>query len=376
VTPRERLLAALRGQPVDRVPVWLLFPYHPTGYYVDVRTNPCYVPIFEKSKQCAVMLDRRSPHAPLFAPDVTDQHQEGTEAGWRFNRRALSYRGRQLVSETRRRGTEVRVKKLLESEADLDTLLTFPVNDDPRRVAATLDRQAVRYFAERDEFPLEYGAMMLDLGEPIGFLYHNTNLEEYALWSLACSDKVVAFLDRAMRHYRLEYEYWLKRAAADVYFLVGSELAAPPMVSRETFQRWIVPYARELITMIHAHGKLAIQHYHGQIKQILPDFLTMGPDALHTIESPPTGNCTLPEAFEVVGDRMTLIGNIQYDLFRSLTPAQMREEVGRVLAETRGRRFILSPTAGPYEEQIPQRQIDNYLAFLAAGWELGNRGST
>jgi hypothetical protein len=215
VTPRERLLAALRGQPVDRVPVWLLFPYHPTGYYVDVRTNPCYVPIFEKSKQCAVMLDRRSPRAPLFAPDVTDQHQEGTEAGWRFNRRVLSYRGRQLVSETRCRGTEVRVKKLLESEADLDTLLTFPVNDDPRRVAATLDRQAVRYFAERDEFPLEYGAMMLDLGEPIGFLYHNTNLEEYALWSLACSDKVVAFLDRAMRHYRLEYEYWLKRAAAD-----------------------------------------------------------------------------------------------------------------------------------------------------------------
>jgi hypothetical protein len=371
MTSHERLLAALRGQSVDRVPVWLLFPYHTTGYYVDVRTNPCYVPIFEKSKQYAVMLDRRNPRPSLFAPEVQDREDQGVVDGWQFKRRTLSYGGRQLVSETRHKGNEIVVKKLLETEADLDVLLTFPVNDDPQRIHEELDRQALQYFAERGEFPIEYGAMMLDLGEPIGFLYHNSNLEEYALWSLSCSDKVVAFLDRAMRHYRLEYEYWLRRDAADVYFLVGSELASPPLVSRKTFQRWIVPYARELIAMIHGHGKLAIQHYHGQIKQVLPDFLTMGPDALHTIESPPTGNCTLTDAFEVVGDRITLIGNIQYDLFRSLTPQQMREEVARVLAETRGRRFILSPTAGPYEEQIPQRMIDNYLAFLDAGWELG-----
>jgi len=68
---------------------------------------------------------------------------------------------------------------------------------------------------------------------------------------------------------------------------------------------------------------------------------------------------------------MALIGNVQYDLFRSLTPPQMRAEVQRVLAETRSRRFILSPTAGPYEEHVAQQVTDNYLAFLDAGWEFG-----
>ena len=47
------------------------------------------------------------------------------------------------------------------------------------------------------------------------------------------------------------------------------------MVSRETFQEWIVPYAKELIERIHSRGRYVIQHYHGQIRLILEDFLTM-----------------------------------------------------------------------------------------------------
>lgn len=367
MTARERLLAILSGKPVDRLPIWLLFPYHTTSYYVDVRTNPCYVPIFEKSKECAIMLNRRNTPASLFAPQVTTENRQFQEDGWEVKQRILSFDGKQLCSEERRKSDQIKVKKLLETEADLDILLSFPLNNDPRQVQKELDEKAPTYFREKAEFPEKYGAMMLDLGEPIAFLYHNSNLEEFALWSLCCSDKVEQFLDRAMEVFRLSYSYWLEREAADVYFLVGSELASPPLVSRDTFQRWIVPYAKELIALIHAHGKFAIQHYHGQIKHILPDFLTMAPDALHTIEAPPTGNCTLSEAFAVVGQKIALIGNIQYDLFRSLTPEQMRQEVRNVLKEAKGYRFILSPTAGPYEQQIPSHMIENYMAFLEEG---------
>lgn len=370
---RERLLAVLRGEPSDCVPTWLLFPYHRTSYYVDVRTNPCYVPIFERSRERAVMLDRRNLGAPLFAPGVETCNETFEEAGWTIERRTLRCGGRALVAETRRRDGEVVRKPLLETEADLDTLLTFPVNDDPARVAEALEPGVRAYRAERAEFPPEYGAMMLDLGEPIGFLYGNSHLEAYSLWSLTCPEKVVAFLDRAMHHTRLVYERTLELDLAEVYFLVGSELASPPLVSRATFQSWIVPYAAELIARIHERRKFVIQHYHGQIRHILADFLTMAPDALHTIESPPTGNCTLTQAYDVVGDRIALIGNVQYDLFRSLTPAEMRDEVRRVLDEVAGRRFILSPSAGPYEETISPRMIENYLAFLDAGWDFGAR---
>lgn len=368
MTGRERLFAALAGKPTDRTPIWLLFPYHRAGYYVDVRTNPCYTGVFEKSKECAVMLNRRNPRVSLFAPEVVWGQEKCEQDGWSITRTTLSYGGKSLVGEYRQKGEQIEVKKLLAGEEDLELLLTFPINDCPKRIAAELDRQEPAYLAERADFPEHYGSMMLDLGEPIGFLYGHSDLQEFAVWSLVCSEKVEQFLHGAMRMYRELYRQTLQRNWAEVYFMVGSELASPPLVSRETFQRWIVPFARELIEMIHQHNKFVIQHYHGHIKLILEDFLTMGPDALHTIEAPPTGNCTLTEAYAVLGDRITLIGNVQYDLFRSMSPDQMRQEVRNVLDEVNGRRFILSPSAGPYEETIAPRVTENYLAFLEAGW--------
>ncbi len=153
---------------------------------------------------------------------------------------------------------------------------------------------------------------------------------------------------------------------ADIYFMVGSELASPPLVSRKTFQEWIVPYAQELIALVHSYEKFVIQHYHGQIKEILPDFLTMNPDALHTIEAPPIGNCTLEEAFDIVGDNIALIGNIQYDEFRSMTPEEMTAAVRDLKEKFKGKRFILSPTAGPFDQEPVQNILDNYMAFINA----------
>jgi uroporphyrinogen-III decarboxylase len=95
----------------------------------------------------------------------------------------------------------------------------------------------------------------------------------------------------------------------------------------------------------------------------------MGPDGLHTIEAPPVGNCTFTEAFEIVGDKIALIGNIQYDDFRALTPDEMRRAVIAVLDECRGKRLILSPSAGPYEESITPEMAENYLVFMKTAWE-------
>ena len=79
----------------------------------------------------------------------------------------------------------------------------------------------------------------------------------------------------------------------------------------------------------------------------------------------------LKEAFDIVGDKITLIGNIQYDCFRCYSPAEMREAVQEVLQEVNGNRFILSPSAGPYEHTLTDQMKNNYLEFMNAGWEYG-----
>ena len=357
MTGRQRLMAALRGEPTDRTPMWLLFPYHPTAYYVDVRRHTAYAPVVQAAERWAITLNRRNVTVPLFGPEVKPWAEEGQGS----LRRGLEYRGRRLGGHPD--------GKLLQNEQDLELYCSLPVETDPAVLEAALDAWLPTYLREREEFPAHLGAMMLDLGEPIGPLYHSANLTEYPVWSITHAGLIEDFLDRLMQRQRILYRTCLQRRLAEVYFLVGSELASPPMVSPATFDRWIVPYATELIDMIHQAGAFAIQHYHGQIGQILPRFVAMGADALHTIEAPPVGDCTLDEAFAITGNRITLIGNIQYDEFRSLTPEAMAGRVCEVLAEAAGRRLILSPSAGPFDAHPSPRLIANYLAFLQAGWE-------
>lgn len=331
MTNRERLLGTLRGDPVDRAPIWLLFPWHKTSYYTDVRSEPTYRGVVEAMTRTASVLDRRNLDLePFSAPPA---------GSGRF----------------------------LRSEEDLDAFTALPVNDDPDTIGTALELLLPAYLAERAEFPLDLGAMMLDLGEPIGVLYHAADLSEYPIWSLTRRDGVTAFLGRLQKHFLEKYRWCLERDLADVYFLVGSELAAPPMVGLDVFREWVVPFEKELIDLIHSYGKLVITHFHGQIRGLLPYFLAMGPDGLHTIEEPPIGDCPLDEAFRIVGDRIALIGTIQYDEFRALEPEAMRTEVRRVLDTARGHRFILSPSAGPFHPELPARMRDNYLAFLDEG---------
>ena len=368
MTARERLLAVLRNEPVDRTPIWLLFPYHRLGCYGDARSEPSYRAVFAASERYAIHLDRRHLGVELFTPDVREERETVTEGDWRIDRRHLRWRDVHLMAETRRRGEEVQIRKLVHEDADLEAFCSLPILADPKEIHAQLERQLPGYRREAAEFPSDLGAMMLDLGEPIGALYGQANLSIYPIWSLTHAMIVEDFLRRAQERLRVVYDWCLERKLADVYFLVGSELASPPMVGVETFRRWIVPHAAELIEKIHGAGCYAIQHYHGQISAILPQFLDMRPDALHTIESPPVGDCTMSAAYDVVGDRIALIGNIQYDEFRRMRPEEMRKAVGGLLDEVAGRRFILSPSAGPYEPTLSEAMAANYLAFMEAGW--------
>jgi len=371
VNQRERLMAFLNNEPVDRVPIWLLFPYHRYGAYADVHSIPQYRPIIDLALDMAVWLNRRSFRIPLYEPQVKIwNEEEKTDSGF-IQRQIVAYGDIRLTKEVCSGPAGKFIKKHLANEGDLDAFMNMPFLLDEKLIIKELEPKIALWRREAAEFPRHLGAMMNDLGEPIGVIYNMAELDELSVWSITAARKIETLLDKLMIRYRTVYRHLLEQDVGEVFFLVGSELASPPMVSRKTFQRWIVPYAKELINMVHSYGKKVIQHYHGQIKEILPDFLEMAPDALHTIESPPTGNCTLTEAFNILGDRIGIIGNIQYDEFRRLTPAQMDRTVRTCLEECRGRRFMLSPTAGPYEPVISERQRDNYVQFLRSGWQYG-----
>jgi len=359
------LFASLRGESTDHVPTWLLFPHDWLGYYADVRNLAAYAPVCERVPRQAVTLNRRNLYMPLYTDAVTFRKEDlggGVTRNW--------LEGPGNVKLFRETGPGY-IKPMLDTDEDLEAWATLPFLTDKQEITAALESRLDKYLAEKNAFPQELGSMMLDLGEPVSPIYHASNLESYAIWSLTHNDVIKGVLDKLMLRDKLYYSWCLERGLAEVYFLVGSELASPPLLRRETFQEWIVPYAKELIAMIRDAGAFAIQHYHGQIFEILDGFAEMAPHALHTIEAPPIGNCTFTQAYDAVGKNMTLIGNIQYDEFRSRTPDEMRAAVREVLDECRGKRLILSPSAGPFDSEPPQRVIENYVAFLDEAWRWG-----
>lgn len=371
ITMRDRLFAALEGKILDRVPTWLLFPYHKTGYYADVRNNACYKKIHELSMSRAIILNRRNIGTNIFTEDVKKTEEIIDVEKGKVKKITYSYNNTKIFSNTPIDDNSILSKKFLNDEEDLEKYLSFPILLDPTLIRKELELQLPQYLKELAEFPFDAGSMMLDLGEPICRLYHDSNLSEYPIWSITQHDAVKSFLSQQMERLRIIYKWALENNLADVYFLIGSELASPPMVSVDTFNSWIIPYTKELIDLIHSYGKKAIVHYHGQIREILPYLAETNPDAIHTIEAPPVGNCTLAEAFDITKNKITLIGNIQYDCFRSYSTEEMRNAVKDVIAEAGQNRFILSPSAGPYEQTISEKVQENYIAFLEAGWEFG-----
>jgi len=59
LTSRERLTRLFSGQDIDRVPIWLLAPYHRLSCYADIYNIPCYKPITEYIEKYCDTLDRR-----------------------------------------------------------------------------------------------------------------------------------------------------------------------------------------------------------------------------------------------------------------------------------------------------------------------------
>ncbi len=75
-------------------------------------------------------------------------------------------------------------------------------------------------------------------------------------------------------------------------------------------------------------------------------------------------------------EKSVLIGNVDPSAVMALGTLEQVLQASRQAIELVGKagRFILSPTAGPYEESISPRMQENYLRFLEAGVKHGERG--
>ena len=367
MTRRERLMATLRGQPVDRPAVNF---YEVGGFEVDPRdpdpfniyNDPSWEPLLALAEEKTDITWFGTPgiRRPGDPAEVTVSEGEG---GSRVTRTAIRAGKRTLTSVTRRdRGVNTiwTLEHLLKDADDLRAYLQIP--DDC--LAEEVDVSAME---AQDARLGDKGIVMVDTPDPICLAAALFSMEDYV---------VVAFSEQALFHRLLEKmarvlhrrtEIVARTFPGHLWRVYGPEYASEPFLPNRLFEEYVVRYTGPMIGMIQGHGGFARLHCHGRIRRLLPYFVRMGVTATDPIEPPPQGDVVLSDVRRDYGRDLVLFGNLEMSDIENLRPAVFEKVVAQALREGtagEGRGFVLMPSSGPYGRTITRDTLANYETMV------------
>lgn len=113
-------------------------------------------------------------------------------------------------------------------------------------------------------------------------------------------------------------------------------------ISPEFFETYTAPAINRWGSYLHNHGKLLIHHACGSLRDLLPLMDRTEIDVIESISPPPTGNVDIGEAFEALSDWIGLIGGIEPTFFLNCTMPELENRVRELLAVSKDRKFVLA----------------------------------
>ena len=366
MTSEERQLTALRcGQP-DQVPVmvWLnpWLPRWATGIRADIDPDAAgYREVLEVARECAdPEFDWSFPAGFFYS--AWDVHWQSERIGpERIKHTVQTPKGplTNVVQDRSGGGTE---KHWVETVEDAKRLLSIPY--EPTRPDLSEFRQARassqgRYISK------------VTLADPVCTVsYIDPTL--CALWTIEERSLLKEILDVAYERISDSLDYLLSNGIGPLYYFNGPEYALPPLMSPRDFEEFVIEYDTKLIAKIHSYGQLTQIHSHGRVNRFLESFARTGTDSLNVLEPPPLGDVILADAKRRIGDRVCLVGNIQYDDLAAASETEVDEMVQACIEQgAPGGGFMLSLCAAPYEVPLPAKTARNLIRYMQAGRKYG-----
>ena len=113
-------------------------------------------------------------------------------------------------------------------------------------------------------------------------------------------------------------------------------------ISPAFFEKYAKPAIDRWGNIIHENGKLLVHHACGHLKDLLPLMGNSNIDAIESISPPPTGNVTLQEAAAILPAHIALIGGLEPVRLLSGTVDDVCSDAQALLTDLAGRRFVLA----------------------------------
>ena len=371
MTSKERMLASLRLEEADRIPI------APRGIdpYTSYRENwmledPSYKPLIDYAKKHFDIWHYWRPkilskNVFLSASEKAESKTETCREGeYEIRRRVVKTpRGNLIEIYKRRIGFPFRrVKAFIETDEDLEKFMSVPY--EPLRIDVT------PFFEDKKKVG-DAGVMITVIPEPLSQVVTLFRYENFVRKAITDRDAIITLID-LMYERCLDYlTQILEAGAREVFEISGPEYVAPPMFHPRFFKDFVVKYDSELIKLIHEYDGIVYLHCHGKVNAILEMIADMKADSLHPIEPPPMGDTPLREAKRRIGDKVCLIGNIQIGDILSASKEEIDRLTRQAICEGGPDGFILSTSASPHWSPLPKKALENYIQLTETAMYYG-----
>ena len=365
MTSRERLLAAFRREPVDRVPVRIWGLDHrkeqlePTfqqlaeiarAHELDLLNN--WGPRIESTVELQMQHETRYSRHDGFVEDVTTMH---TPKGPLTKARLRSLEGKPGYHS----------KYVLETPKDAEKWLSIPWS--PPVVDCSGWEAAVAELGDE-------GLLNARIGEAMYAINDLTGSEIWAYWLVEERDLLHRLVGEAHLRQMHVLKEMLAQGVRGVYGYVGPELCIPPLASPRDFDDFVVRYDQPMHDLIHDAGGLVWVHCHGKMDLVLERFADEGVDCLNPFEPPPMGDVTIAQARRRIGERMAIDGGIEVGDIEVRTATEIEQLVADAVWQSGGRGFILGLSSSlSHLPTLPPRVLGNVAAFCRTGRRQGEQ---
>ncbi|MBN1874281.1 MAG: hypothetical protein JXA33_08615 [Anaerolineae bacterium] len=396
ITRRERLMATLRGDPVDRPAVsfyeiggWRLDPDDDDPF--NVYNGPGWRELIQLAEEETDLIRMLAPTSvpaqencrdAFFHTEISQRIQRNSTEDnnasvnalrplthSRLEHTTLTIAGRTMTSLTRHDAdvaTVWTVEHLLKDTEDARAYLQLP--DEAFVYEYNVDVLRAEETALGDA-----GIVMVDVGDPLCAVASLFSMADYTVLALTGSTLFHQLLEKHARVLYPMVEQVAREFPGHLWRIYGPEYASVPFLPPRLFEEYVVRYTGPMVDMIQKYGGFARIHCHGRLKHILPYIVAMHPAGLDPIEPPPQGDVMLSDVRREYGAEMVLFGNIEASEIETLSTSTFAARVRQALrdgTEGSGRGFVLMPSSCPYGREISSQVLRNYetMVKLAQEW--------
>jgi len=253
-------------------------------------------------------------------------------------------------------------KPLIEDKKDVEKILCVPYKFQKPDIDD--------FFKYKNKIEEQGGLMYILVSTPLVCVAQLFSFEKFLTWCITEKSVIIKLIETVFERIYELLEYVLQKGVGPIFHFAGSERATPPMMSPELYDEFVVKYDSKLFDLVHRYGNLVAVHCHGRVKSVLSKLVASGVDLLDPVEAPPGGDIEIGEAKRKVEGKMTLVGNIQFGDMETCTPDQIDKKVKDVIFWSGKKKFVLATTEGPISP-VSLRMRDNYIQFIESGLKYG-----